>query len=239
MFATREIKLVIWDIDKKKNLSYHINKDTTIQNIIDDILAADAVRQYQREDTEIPPSADDILTANDILAADDILTDDIKLTGVYMALLGHKDKPFQLLPCDYPEQLLQGEPDSTIRDNCLANDFNGKVFDLILSTPENIMGMQDFISTLEIKSNDDYNKAVDFAKKIFWNIEQLNEYSIHFFMYNHQEIDLCNIEDGIDGKWSKKDWKLTTNESSLWLQLEKEFLTKGIGKSYNWFETTI
>jgi hypothetical protein len=227
MVATREIELFIWDTHTQKNLSCLINKDTTIQNIIDDILAADAARQYQREDTEVPPSADDILA------------DDIKLTGVCMALLGHKDKPFQLLPCDYPKQLLQGKPDSIIRDDCLANDFNVKVLDLVMSIPENIIGMQDFISTLEIRTSDDYNKAVDFAKQMFWNIEKINEFSIHLFMYNHQEIDLCNIEGGEDGKWSKRDWKLTTNESSLWLQLEKKFLTERIKKKYDCTEATL
>jgi hypothetical protein len=197
MFTTkenREFKLVIWDTHTKQNVSYFIDEDTTIQNIIDTL----------------------------------------KLTGVCMVLLGHKDYPFMLFPCDYLKHLLEGKTEPTIMDSCTADDYNVKVIDLMMSTPEIRMDLADYISTL-----DDHSNAEQEAKKIFWNEGPIDDFRLHFFKYNHQEVDLCNIEDGKDGEWSKKDWKLTTNESSLWLQLEKEFLTKGMERNYDWTEATI
>ena len=55
-------------------------------------------------------------------------------------------------------------------------------------------------------------------------------------MYNHKENDLCTED---YNEWSKKDWKLTTKESSIWLQLEKEFLTKKMNDNYDWTEAMI
>jgi hypothetical protein len=241
----RQIKVVIWTTKDKITKPYLFNKDTTIQDIIDDILAAEA-----------PGGTDDQNMKNDVCMA------------VCMALLGHIEHPFELLACDLPQQLVQGESNSTnclgnsitshVSDGCTAKDFSVKVFDLIMATPDNIMGLEDFISSCvqpvfirqdlespketvhEIKNKDDRLKAVDKAKEMFWDVEHFENYGIHLFMYNHQEVDLCNIEGGEDGKWSKKDWKLTTNESSLWLQLEKEFLTKKMDRDlYDWTEATI
>ena len=55
-------------------------------------------------------------------------------------------------------------------------------------------------------------------------------------MYNHKENDLYTI--GYD-EWSQKDWNLTIDKSSLWLKLEKEFLTKKMNDNYDWTEATI
>lgn len=229
----RLIKVVIWSKNEKKNKPYLIDKNTTIQNIIDGIFTAD----------------------------------ELKLADVCMALLGHIEHPFQLLPSDFPQQLTQDESDSRAsppthstdctaclyktgsrvsEGDCTATDFSVKVFNLIMATPDNIMGMEDFISSCVqpaltgLSLEPARMLAVQKAKEMFWDVEDFENYSIHLFLYNHQENDLCNVEGSEDGKWSKKDWKLTTNESSLWLQLEKDFLTTKMNRDlYDWTEATI
>jgi hypothetical protein len=192
----RKINVVIWTIYGKKNLIYYINKDTTIQDIINRL----------------------------------------KLDNVLMAFLGG-DRPFELLPCDANKHMTKKEelfpgyifPD---QEQCSANDFSTNVVDLILSLPDVIIDISELRN-----ENKDKIMTIQEIKEILCEELEFEEYSIHLFMYNHLQNDLRYSE---GSKWSKKDWKFTTNESSLWLQLEKEYLTNNPNCDFNnWILATI
>lgn len=167
------------------------------------------------------------------------IIDYLELTNVCMALLGKNDYPFELMPCDW----------SDFKDDCKANDFSVNVGDLLMSSPHNIPNIEQFFNNNYYhKINNNYYKIEDLTKeerlklkeeikeKFCYNKDFCNGHSIHLFLYNHKENDLCTED---YNEWAKKDWKLTTKDSSLWLQLEKEFLTKEIKEDYNWTEATL
>jgi hypothetical protein len=167
------------------------------------------------------------------------IIDYLELTNVCMALLGKNDYPFELMPCDW----------SDFKDDCKANDFSVNVGDLLMSSPHNIPNIEQFFNNNYYhKINNNYYKIEDLTKeerlklkeeikeKFCYNKDFCNGHSIHLFLYNHKENDLCTED---YNEWAKKDWKLTTKDSSLWLQLEKEFLTKEMKEDYNWTEATL
>jgi hypothetical protein len=163
----------------------------------------------------------------------------LELTNVCMALLGKYDYPFELMPCDW----------SDYNDNCSAKDFSVTVDDLLISSPHNIQKIEQYYdNNYYHKINNYYYKLVDLTKEqrselkekvkemFCYNEDFCNGHSIHLFLYNHKENDLCTED---YNEWAKKDWNSTTDESSLWLRLEKEFLTKIMNDNYDWTEATI
>ena len=185
----REMKIVIWNENEKIIKYYTINRNTTIQEIID----------Y------------------------------LELKNVCMALLGKNDYPFELMPCDW----------SDYKDDCKANDFSVNVGDLLMSSPHNIPNIEQFLNNYKIEDltkEERLKLKEEIKEKFCYNKDFCNGHSIHLFLYNHKENDLC-AEDY--NEWAKKDWKLTTDESSLWLKLEREFLTKEMKKDYDWTEAMI
>ena len=173
------------------------------------------------------------------------IIDYLKLENVCMALLGKNDHPFELMPCDW----------SDYKDDCKANDFRVKVGDLLMSSPNNIPDIEHFLNNYHYKIEDlteeERLELKEKVKEMFcYNEDLCNGHSIHLFMYNHKENDLCTVTIGdsrasITGctenynEWAKKDWNLTNDKSSLWLRLEKEFLTKEMKKDYDWTKSTI
>lgn len=169
------------------------------------------------------------------------IIDYLELTNVCMALLGKNDYPFELMPCDW----------SDYKDDCKANDFTVNVGDLLMSSPHNIPNIEQYYdNNYYHKINNYYYKIEDLTeeerlklkekvKEMFcYNEDFCNGHSIHLFLYNHKENDLCTVSEDYN-EWAKKDWKLTTKDSSLWLQLEKEFLTNNIKEDYDWTEAMI
>lgn len=160
----------------------------------------------------------------------------LKLDKVLMAFLGG-ERPFELLPCDAIKYITKEEEDFPgiifpDQEKCSANDFSTIVVDLILTIPEIILDISDLRN-----ENKDKIMTIQEIKEILWKNLVFEEYSIHLFMYNHLQNDLRYSE---GSKWSKKDWKFTTNESSLWLQLEKEYLTNNPNCDFkNWILATI
>ena len=164
----------------------------------------------------------------------------LELDKVCMAFLGG-DRPFELLPCDANEYItteLKDFPGCLFPDQeqCSADNFSTIIVDLILSIPDVIIDIKELRD-----ENKDIIMTTEKIKEILWekilwkDLEE--EYSIHFFKYNHLQNDLQYTK---DSKWSKKDWKFTTNESSLWLQLEKEYLTNNPNCDFNnWILATI
>jgi hypothetical protein len=201
----REMKIVIWNENEKIIKYYTINRNTTIQEIID----------Y------------------------------LELTNVCMALLGKNDYPFELMPCDW----------SDYKDDCKANDFSVNVGDLLMSSPHNIPNIEQFLNNYKIEDLTEEERLElkeEIKEKFCYNEDFCNGHSIHLFLYNHKENDLCTVSEGDSrvclvktdctedyNEWAKKDWKLTTKESSLWLQLEREFLTKKMNDNYDWTEAMI
>ena len=195
----REMKIVIWNENEKIIKYYTINRNTTIQEIID----------Y------------------------------LELTNVCMALLGKHDYPFELMPCDWQHYT----------NDFKANHFSVKVDDLLMCSPHNIQNIEQYYdNNYYHKINNYYYKLVDLTKEqrlelkekvkemFCYNEDFCNGHSIHLFLYNHKENDLCTED---YNEWAKKDWKLTTKESSLWLKLEREFLTKKMNDNYDWTEAMI
>ena len=159
------------------------------------------------------------------------IIDYLKLENVCMALLGKNDHPFELMPCDW----------SDFKDDCEAKDFSVKVGDLLMSSPNNIPDIEHFLNNYHYKIEDlteeERSELKEKVKEIFcYNEDFCNGHSIHLFMYNHKENDLCTED---YNEWAKKDWNLTNDKSSLWLRLEKEFLTKEMKKDYDWTKSTI
>jgi len=151
----------------------------------------------------------------------------LELTNVCMAFLGKNNFPFELMPCDWSD--------------CEAKDFSVKVGDLLMSSPNNIPDIEHFLNNYHYKIEDlteeERSELKEKVKEMFcYNEDFCNGHSIHLFMYNHKKNDLCTED---YNEWAKKDWKLTTDESSLWLRLEKEFLTKEMDEKYVWTEATI
>jgi hypothetical protein len=164
------------------------------------------------------------------------IIDYLELKNVCMALLGKNDYPFELMPCDW----------SDYKDDCKANDFSVKVGDLLMSSPHNIPNIEEFLNNYNIEDltkEERLKLKEEIKKKFCYNKDFCNGHSIHLFMYNHKENDLCTISNTYStedyNEWAKKDWKLTTKESSLWLQLEKEFLTKEMKEDYDWTEAML
>jgi len=185
----REMKIVIWNENEKIIKYYTINRNTTIQEIID----------Y------------------------------LELKNVCMALLGKNNYPFELMPCDW----------SDYKDDCKANDFSVIVGNLLMSSPHNIPNIEQFLNNYKIEdlTKEERLELKEKVKEMFcYNEDFCNGHSIHLFLYNHKENDLCTED---YNEWAKKDWNLTTDESSLWLRLEKEFLTKIMNDNYDWTEATI
>jgi hypothetical protein len=163
----------------------------------------------------------------------------LELKNVRMAFLGKNNYPFKLMPCNW----------SDFDDNCEADDFNVIVDDLLMSSPHNILNIEQYYdNNYYHKINNNYYKIVDLTEKerselkeeikekFCYNEDFCNGHSIHLFLYNHKENDLCTVD---DNEWAEKDWKLTSDESSLWLRLEKEFRTKEMNEKYDWTEATI
>jgi len=163
----------------------------------------------------------------------------LELTNVCMALLGKYDYPFELMPCDW----------TFYTNDFKANDFSIKVDDLLMCSPDNIQNIEEYYdNNYYHKIKNYYYKLVDLTneqrlelkekvKEMFcYNEDFCNGHSIHLFLYNHKENDLCTED---YNEWAKKDWNLTTDKSSLWLRLEKEFLTKIMNNNYDWTEATI
>lgn len=185
----RIIQIVIWNKEEKIINYYTINRNTTIQEIIN----------Y------------------------------LQLKNVCMALLGKNDCPFKLLPCDW----------SDFKDDCKANDFSVNLGDLLMSSPHNIPNIEKFLDNYDVLdyTKEERSELKEKVKEMFcYNKDLCNGHSIHLFLYNHKENDLCTV--GYD-EWSKKDWNLTTDESSLWLKLERDFLTKKMNDNYDWTKATI
>jgi hypothetical protein len=164
------------------------------------------------------------------------IIDHLELKNVCMALLGKNDYPFELMPCDW----------SDYKDDCKANDFTVNVGDLLMSSPHNIPNIEQFLNNYKIEDLTEEERLKlkeEIKEKFCYNKDFCNGHSIHLFLYNHKENDLCTVSEGDStedyNEWAKKDWKLTTKESSLWLQLEKEFLTKEMKEDYDWTEATI
>ena len=125
-----------------------------------------------------------------------------------MALLGINDCPFKLMPCYWSDYK--------------ANDFSVIVGDLLMSSPHNIPNIEQFLNNYKIEdlTEEELLKLKEKVKEMFcYNKDFCNAHSIHLFLYNHKENDLCTV--GYD-EWPQKDWNLTTDESSLWLKLENE-----------------
>lgn len=117
--------------------------------------------------------------------------------------------------------------------------FSVNLGDLLMSSPHNIPNIENFLDNYDVL---DYTKEErselkeKVKEKFCYNEDFCNGHSIHLFLYNHKENDLCTED---YNEWAKKDWNLTTDESSLWLKLEKDFLTKKMNDNYNWTEATI
>lgn len=140
-----------------------------------------------------------------------------------MALLGKNDCPFKLMPCDW----------SDFKDDYKANDLSVNLGDLLMSSPHNIPNIEQFVDNYHYKIEDLTEKErselkEEIKEKFCYNEDFCNGHSIHLFLYNHKENDLCTK--GYN-EWSQKDWNLTTDESSLWLKLEND--------NYDWSEATI
>jgi hypothetical protein len=159
------------------------------------------------------------------------IIDYLELTNACMALLGKNDYPFELMPCDW----------SDYKDDCKANDFSVNVGDLLMSSPHNIPNIEQFLNNYKIEdlTKEERLELKEKVKEMFcYNEDFCNGHSIHLFLYNHKENDLCTVSEDYN-EWAKKDWKLTTDESSLWLRLEKKFLTEEIDDNYDWTEAMI
>ena len=161
------------------------------------------------------------------------IIDYLELKNVCMALLGINTHPFELMPCDYSEE----------NEDCKANNFSIKVYDMLMSSPDISENLEQFLlqffenRKIEDITYEERIVIIEKAKEQFcYNEDFCKERSIHLFLYNHKENDL-RTEDY--NEWSKKDWKLTTDESSLWLQLEKKYLTEKMNKDYDWTEAMI
>ena len=164
------------------------------------------------------------------------IIDHLKLTNVCMALLGKNDYPFELMPCDW----------SDYKDDCKANDFSVNVGDLLMSSPHNIPNIEQFLNNYKFEDLTEEERLKlkeEIKEKFCYNKDFCNGHSIHLFLYNHKENDLCTVSEGDSredyNEWAKKDWKLTTDKSSLWLKLEREFLTKKMNDNYDWTEAMI
>jgi len=164
------------------------------------------------------------------------IIDHLKLTNVCMALLGKNDYPFELMPCDW----------SDYKDDCKANDFSVNVGDLLMSSPHNIPNIEQFLNNYKFEDLTEEERLKlkeEIKEKFCYNKDFCNGHSIHLFLYNHKENDLCTVSEGDSredyNEWAKKDWKLTSDKSSLWLKLEREFLTKKMNDNYDWTEAMI
>ena len=67
--------------------------------------------------------------------------------------------------------------------------------------------------------------------------QALDGHAIHLFTYDHRQ----DCRQGIHGPFTERDPANTDEESSLWLRLEKEFLTGDSGRFYvhGWTHTSV
>jgi len=138
----------------------------------------------------------------------------MNLKGVENALMGHADVPFKLLPCDFVIKN-DWEPGDRIPFECLADNFENKVIDIVFWMDVIAEGAE--IPIADLKSNLAQREKIETMLP-----EALALHVIHIFLYCHRTED-CRY--GEHGYWTERDPVNTTTKSSLWLQLEKQFLT--------------
>ena len=63
------------------------------------------------------------------------IIDYLELKNVCMALLGINTHPFELMPCDYSEE----------NEDCKANNFSIKVYDMLMSSPDISENLEQFL----------------------------------------------------------------------------------------------
>jgi hypothetical protein len=146
------------------------------------------------------------------------------LHDIKSALVGHLNVPFKLMAGDFAPA---DDYDPEDMPTCLANTFTGKVVDIVF--------WMAFLGEGPIAEG----KAMlaDRAKIEPMLAHVRDGYQIHLFTYDHRQ-DCC---EGAQGAFTERDPADTTQESSLWLQLEKEYLTGDRKRFYvhGWTHTSV
>jgi len=148
--------------------------------------------------------------------------------GIHAALVGKKNYPFRLMPCDFvPDVTYKGGPPTSRGDIFI----HGLVM---------IVGWMNYLEDRYCS----IKEAITDIEEIYAHPEKLPEVLknlvVHLFTYNHREIDCCDDE----GPWTERDPDLTTAADTLWLRLEQEFLLnrrrfdKRLGES-DWAHATL
>lgn len=139
---------------------------------------------------------------------EDVITS-LGLYNIHSALVGHRDVPFKLMAGDFA-------PDDDYNPDAVpkwyADKFTGKVMDVVF--------WMSFIGEGPITE----------GKKILAKKEEIQAmladvlagHEIHLFMYDHR--DDCCFTESPSGAFTERDPATTTETSSLWLRLEKEFI---------------
>jgi hypothetical protein len=130
---------------------------------------------------------------------------------VERALVGHKSRPFQLMPCDF-----------TGNQRCRGVEFGTKVFDTVF--------WMNYDDEVEYAAT-----QLELCRKVL-PLSLLEGCSIHLFTYNHQAEDCC---EGDNGPWTERDPEYTDERSTLWLRLEKEFIENGRVCDDDWTLATL
>ena len=130
------------------------------------------------------------------------------LHDIRSALVGHRDTPFKLMPGDFAPA---DDYDPEDMPTCRADTFTGKVVDIVF--------WMAYIGEGPIAQG----KAVlaDTAQIEPMLAHALDGHEIHLFTYEHTH----DCRDGPHGPFTERDPATTTDASSMWLRLEKEFLT--------------
>jgi hypothetical protein len=140
---------------------------------------------------------------------EDVITS-LGLYNIHSALVGHRDVPFKLMAGDFA-------PDDDYNPDAVpkwyADKFTGKVMDVVF--------WMSFIGEGPITEG---KKILATKKEEIQAMlaDVLAGHEIHLFMYDHR--DDCCFTESPSGAFTERDPATTTETSSLWLRLEKEFI---------------
>jgi hypothetical protein len=148
------------------------------------------------------------------------------LHNIHNALVGHRNVPFKLMVGDFAPD---DDYDPHDVPTWSADTFAGKVVDIVF--------WMDNIGEIPIAEGKKI--LADRAQIEPSLVHVLDGYEIHLFTYDHRQ-DCCFTESP-EGAFTERDPADTTQESSLWLRLEKEYLTGDRKRFYEhgWTHTPV
>ena len=134
--------------------------------------------------------------------------DELGLDNIHSALVGHRNVPFKLMVGDFA-------PDDDYDPHGVptwsADTFAGKVVDVVF--------WMAYIGEGSIAEGKKILADRAAIEPMLAHV--LDGHEIHLFTYDHRQ-DCC---EGAQGAFTERDPADTTEASSLWLRLEKEYLT--------------